>query len=33
MAVKNGSEHERFVEELGDALFVGFDADDAVLGE
>lgn len=32
-AVEDGREHERLVEELGDAVLVGGDADDTVLGE
>lgn len=33
MAVQDGSQHEGLVEELVDALLVGLNADDAVLGE
>lgn len=33
MAVKNGGKHERLVEKGGNALLVGLDADNAVLGE
>ena len=33
MAVEDGGQHEGFVEELADALFVGGDANDAVLSK
>lgn len=31
--IKNGGQHERLVEQLGDAVLVGFDTDDAVFSE